>query len=152
MRTWPADILTIDGQIQKTFHILIPRWRLTNETPTLSLNCKTLKHQNNLYATDALTRPYERAESGRKRSSAEGVGCSEPIVRRLARRGCQSSASRHLATRVACGTSVHQLGQLPSQHATDADAMSRRDRRQPDRKKRRVLHDIMQHAAAHEQR
>ena len=29
MRTWPADILTIDGQIQKTFHILIPRWRLT---------------------------------------------------------------------------------------------------------------------------
>ena len=28
-RTWPADILTIDGQIQKTFHILIPRWRLT---------------------------------------------------------------------------------------------------------------------------
>ena len=29
-RTWPADILTIDGQIQKTFHILIPRWRLTN--------------------------------------------------------------------------------------------------------------------------
>ena len=29
VRTWPADILTIDGQIQKTFHILIPRWRLT---------------------------------------------------------------------------------------------------------------------------
>ena len=29
-RTWPADILTIDGQIQKTFHILIPRWRLTS--------------------------------------------------------------------------------------------------------------------------
>ena len=41
---------------------------------------------------------------------------------------------------------------LPSQHATDVDAMSRPDRRQPDRKKRRVLHDIMQHAAAHEQR
>jgi hypothetical protein len=29
VRTWPADILTIDGQIQKTFHILIPRRRLT---------------------------------------------------------------------------------------------------------------------------
>src|ERR1700691_3520729 len=29
VRTSPADILTIDGQIQKTFHILIPRWRLT---------------------------------------------------------------------------------------------------------------------------
>ena len=29
VRTWPADILTIDSQIQKTFHILIPRWRLT---------------------------------------------------------------------------------------------------------------------------
>jgi hypothetical protein len=25
----PADILTIDGQIPETFHILIPRWRLT---------------------------------------------------------------------------------------------------------------------------
>jgi hypothetical protein len=25
----PADILTIDGQIPKTFHILIPRWLLT---------------------------------------------------------------------------------------------------------------------------
>jgi type IV secretion system protein VirD4 len=25
----PADILTIDGQIGKTFHILIPRWHLT---------------------------------------------------------------------------------------------------------------------------
>ena len=32
-RTWPADILTIDGQIQKTFHILIPRWRLTSAAP-----------------------------------------------------------------------------------------------------------------------
>ena len=31
VRTWPVDILTIDGQIQKTFHILIPRWR--RETP-----------------------------------------------------------------------------------------------------------------------
>ena len=30
MRTLLADILTIDGQIQKTFHILIPRWRLTS--------------------------------------------------------------------------------------------------------------------------
>jgi len=29
VRRWPAEILTIDGQIQKTFHILIPRWRLT---------------------------------------------------------------------------------------------------------------------------
>jgi hypothetical protein len=29
VRISPADILTIDGQIRKTFHILIPRWRLT---------------------------------------------------------------------------------------------------------------------------
>ena len=29
MRISPADILTIDGQIQKTIHILIPRWHLT---------------------------------------------------------------------------------------------------------------------------
>jgi hypothetical protein len=28
-----ADILTIDGQIQKTLHILIPRWRLTRGKP-----------------------------------------------------------------------------------------------------------------------
>ena len=34
-RTWPADILTIDGQIQKTFHILIPRWHLTSPLPAL---------------------------------------------------------------------------------------------------------------------
>src|SRR6202453_4395802 len=29
VRTWSADVLTIDGQIQKKFHILIPRWHLT---------------------------------------------------------------------------------------------------------------------------
>ena len=30
VRKSPADILTIDGQIQKTIHILIPRWHLTS--------------------------------------------------------------------------------------------------------------------------
>jgi bifunctional non-homologous end joining protein LigD len=29
VRISPADILTIDGHIRKTIHILIPRWRLT---------------------------------------------------------------------------------------------------------------------------
>ena len=29
VRISPADILTIDGQIRKTIHILIPRWHLT---------------------------------------------------------------------------------------------------------------------------
>jgi hypothetical protein len=40
VRTWPADILTIDGQIQKTFHILIPRWRLTG-SEALSASIKS---------------------------------------------------------------------------------------------------------------
>jgi H+-transporting ATPase len=30
VRRWPADILTIDGHIRKTIHILIPTWRLTS--------------------------------------------------------------------------------------------------------------------------
>ncbi len=30
VRICPADILTIDGKIRKTFHILIPRWHLTD--------------------------------------------------------------------------------------------------------------------------
>jgi transposase len=50
VRTWPAGILTIDGQIQKTFHILIPRWRLTPPPGLCSVLLSTLLPQTMLLA------------------------------------------------------------------------------------------------------
>src|SRR5271157_4900844 len=39
VRISPADILTIEGQIRKTFHILIPRWHLTAGKTRLRRSC-----------------------------------------------------------------------------------------------------------------
>ena len=54
MRTLPADILTIDGQIQKTFHILIPRWRLTASLAAAYAHGQTGKPSRNWLAIAVL--------------------------------------------------------------------------------------------------
>ena len=54
MRTLLADILTIDGQIQKTFHILIPRWRLTASLAAAYAHGQTGKPSRNWLAIAVL--------------------------------------------------------------------------------------------------
>jgi hypothetical protein len=67
VRTWPADILTIDGQIQKTFHVLIPRWRLTPPTNPVRFSRR---------CEECLKRPIGRFLTGLResvvRAQAEG--------------------------------------------------------------------------------
>jgi hypothetical protein len=54
VRTLLADILTIDGQIQKTFHILIPRWRLTASLAAAYAHGQTGKPSRNWLAIAVL--------------------------------------------------------------------------------------------------
>jgi hypothetical protein len=61
VRTWPADILTIDGQIQKTFHILIPRWRLTTPESYVVDTAKSGNSVGGWSPFDGMTLPYRVA-------------------------------------------------------------------------------------------
>src|ERR1700733_2975327 len=62
VRTWPADILTIDGQIQKTFHVLTPRWRLT---PTIcAASTRRLAQRSGPAAYPSPASPPRQAISG----------------------------------------------------------------------------------------
>jgi hypothetical protein len=69
-RTWPADILTIDGQIQKTFHILIPRWRLTSaleirsSLPSRQMSATPTGHLQPTFANSPAGRPPGASRAG----------------------------------------------------------------------------------------
>ena len=56
----------------------------------LILQC--IEISNNLYPTDVSPQPYERAESTRKRTSAEGIGC--------ARSGVHESSSERVISEI----------------------------------------------------
>jgi hypothetical protein len=74
VRTWPADILTIDGQNQKTFHILIPRWRLTGGTDGAQTRSYAILPVEPRSATGLVTVPggQSRAESHKSRGDRRG--------------------------------------------------------------------------------
>ena len=116
-RTWPADILTIDGQIQKTFHILIPS-KMAPDSQFVRALLKAIEEtgKTNLAALGDLEALFETArregEADRRR------------IERMVEAGVNALAMAHQATERAGLASVRAEGAIDDAIARIAAKMS----------------------------